>query len=197
MIFGAILIVISLAAAGIFRKYFIHIYRVGHENVIKSLAISFFGGAAIVFLIRTLSNMVPEGRTLFFVLAFLLPVVVTLFSTGCALIAGLTGLIDGGKHRFVAIILVGTASFIATEFFPIGGTFILGGVMAYGLGATILAFAYPIADEEVEPVRQSGVPGYGGPEGEAEELPQAEVQQRVGLGGDLSPISPRDEEERR
>lgn len=183
MIFEIILIILSLAAAGIFRKYFLHVYKVGRENMLKSFSIGF--SAVFIFgLIASLGRVsVPEGRVIYLLLLFVLPVIISGYATGCALIAGLAGL-DGGRYRFIAITLVGGASAFAISYFPIGGTFIFGGVFVYGLGACLLAFTYPVADEEARPVRQSGP------------APVVE-QERVGLGGDLSPIYRQDEDAER
>jgi len=183
MFFEILLIILSLAAAGIFRKYFLHVYKVGHENMLKSFSIGFSAVFILGLIVSFGKISVPEGRVIYLMLLGVLPVIISGYATGCALIAGLAGL-DGGRHRFIAITLVGGASTFAISFFPLGGNFIFAGVFMYGLGACLLAFTFPVADEEAEPVRQSGPAPAAAPE-------------RVGLGGDLTPIYPQDKDAER
>lgn len=191
MVFDIILIVLCLAAAALFRRYFNHVYRVGHEHMGKSFGIGFSAVFVLGLIVSFGKFAVPEGRGVYAVLLFLLPVLVSSFGTGCGLIAGLAGL-DASRHPFIAIALVGGASAFAENFFPVGGKFIYTGVFMYGLGACLLSFTYPVAGERPEPARQSGATEYA-----PQEDAVAEESGRVGLDGDLSPISPEDKEEGR
>lgn len=173
MIFNIILILASLAAAAIFPRYFRHVYKVGHEDIIKSFSV----GMAALFCVWVLMLVghfaIPKGRQAIAVIVLLSPVMLAAFSTGYALIFGLAGL-DGGKNRFLAILVVGGAAAFAEAFFVVYGKFISDGVFIYGLGACLLSFHYPMEEE---------APGDG--------LPETEVpvfQPRRSLGGDLTPL---------
>ena len=143
IIFEIVILILSLSFAGIFPKYFIHIYNVGHRNMGKSLTTGF--AAFFVLGISAVFGgvVIAENRKTLALLLILLPILVITFSTGCALIAGILG-IDGRKSRFFAITIVAGALIAAEYFTHLKLNFMYGGVMLYGLGASILAMLYPM-----------------------------------------------------
>ncbi|OIO02971.1 MAG: hypothetical protein AUJ51_05180 [Elusimicrobia bacterium CG1_02_56_21] len=171
--FNLLLILAAFAAAAVFSRKLLHVYKVGRENVIKSFSIGITALFGVWALMLAGKFAVPEGRKGLAIFAGLLPIILIGFTTGCTLIAGLAGL-DGGKRRFLAILLVGGSSALTEAFFPIGGKTIFTAVFLYGLGASILALQYPM--EETVPVRS-----FDGGRTEGSE-------DRRALGGDLSPL---------
>ncbi len=166
------MIVLALAGAAIFRRQVVHVYKVGHEDVIKSLSLGCGAGFALALIGKLAGSMLPESKALLVLFAFLLPAAMVGFTTGCGLIAGLTGF-DGGEGRFLSILVVGGAAAFASNFFPVGGGFIYAGISAYGLGASILALQCPMEDEAPAVVTVSDDPS---------------PARRAMLGGDLSPL---------
>lgn len=180
LIFDSVMIVVALLAAGLFGRHFRHVYRVGRENVIKSFTIGGGTGLAFFVLLIFLGSAVPEDRILYAIFLVVLPVLAISFSTGCALLVGLAGL-DGGRYRFPAILLVGGVILLADFYFPYISKTVTRAVLLYGLGASVLALSYPMTDEEA-PV-EGGQPD------------EPEAVERRHLGGDLTPLPRRSNDE--
>ncbi|MEI7527955.1 MAG: hypothetical protein WCK76_03335 [Elusimicrobiota bacterium] len=172
-IYNILLVLASLAVAAAFPKYFMHVYKVGHSEIGKSFTVGVAACGAVWVLALVLSFMIPAGRQTMALMLLGFPLLLVCNSTGYALIAGLAG-IDGGKHRFLAIILAGGATVAAEAFLPIGGRYISRGVFLYGIGACVLALQREMQEEDQEA---------GGAEGET----QGEIK-RSELDGDLSPL---------
>lgn len=174
------MIAVALLAAGLFGRHFRHVYRVGRENIIKSFTIGGGTGLAFFALLIFLGSAVPEDRILYAIFLVVLPVLAISFATGCALLVGLAGL-DGGRYRFPAILLVGGVILLADFYFPYISKTVTRAVLLYGLGASVLALSYPMTDEKA-PVET----------GQAAEPEQRERQR---LGGDLTPLPRRSNDE--
>lgn len=180
LIFDGVMILVSLLAAGLFGRQFRHVYRVGRENIIKSFTIGGGAGLAFFILLIFIGTAIPEGRILYAVFLVVLPVLAISFSTGCSLLAGLAGL-DGGRYRFTAIFLVGAVVLLADFFFPYISKTVTRAVLLYGIGASVLSLSYPMAEEE-------NPAGAGRPD-------EPEVRERQRLGGDLTPLPRRSNDE--
>lgn len=144
LLYEAILILVALALAGAFKRYFLHVYRVGHANIVKSLGYGLGGLLAIwlFFFALTLFTWVLPAKALGILL---LPVLLVSFAAGCALLAGLAG-IDAAEYRFPAILAAGLVSMAAEYFLPVGGRIVYSAIFIYGLGASVLALQYPLEE---------------------------------------------------
>ncbi len=180
LIFDSVMIVVSLLAAGLFGRHFRHVYRVGRENIIKSFSIGAGAGVAFFLLLLLIGTAVPENRILYAIFLVVLPVLAISFSTGCALLVGLAGL-DGGKYRFTGILLVGAVVLLADFVFPYISKTVTRAVLLYGIGASVLALSYPMIDEETP--AEAGQPA------------EPEARERQRLGGDLTPLPRRGNDE--
>jgi len=142
MLYEAILIMAALGLAAGFRKYFLHVYRTGHDNIGKSFGFGVGGLLAIwlFFFAMTLFTWLVPARALGLLL---IPVLLASFTAGSALVAGLAG-IDGVKYTYPAILSAGLASMGAEYFFPSGGRIIYSVIFIYGLGACLLALQRPL-----------------------------------------------------
>lgn len=178
------LLVVVLAFTAVFRKYMVHIYTVGREDVVRCLGIGCGVGFAMGLALVIGGAVLPPGKIWWLIGLVLLPMALIGFSAGFMLIAGLVGF-DGGRHWVLSILIVGGSAVFAANFIPVGGGFIFSGVSAYGLGAAILALWTPMAD---------GTPPAG--TGGAPEQQFQEPVTRTRLSGDLSPLSPRGSQNR-
>ena len=172
-----VIVVLSLIFAAVFKKYFNHIYRTGHENLIKSFvwgvvsAILFF-----IFLILVIFRSSEAGWFLKLMI-LLYPFMAIGFATGAALLLGIIGL-GGGKTRYLAILIMGGAMTLADQTIPFIGKTLFKGVFFYGMGATLLSFFTPMKEEE-----ESFFQNETEPRGE-------NARERVSLEGDITPILP-------
>lgn len=171
-----IIIVLSLIFAAIFKKYFSHIYRTGHDNLIKSFV---WGGVSafifFIFLMLVVSRSSETGG-LVKLIVLLFPFMAVGFSTGSALLLGIIGL-GGGATRYLAILIVGGAVLVADQAFPFIGKTIFRAVFFYGMGATVLSFFTPVQEESADFSQNTG--GASAPE---------DRPGRLSLKGDITPI---------
>ncbi len=144
-VFYVVLIILSFAYAGFFPRYFIHVYEVGHRKIIGSFSIGIAGAIGLMIFM----SMLPKENQTAKAFLLTLPVLVLGFSTGCALMAGLIGM-NGGRYRFIAIIIFGGMSMVAEFIVPIYSTFVYSGVCLYGLGATLLSLGESMEPEKEE-----------------------------------------------
>lgn len=172
-VIDAALALLALVVAGVFGRQFRHVYKVGRENVIKSFSYGIGAGLGFFLLLLLVGIFVPKDRALYATFFLILPILAVSFAAGSALIAGLAGL-DGGRHRFAAILLVGAAVLAGDAFFPFIGKTITRAVLLYGLGASVLALQYPMEDEVLP--------------GGAEPPAGAPEPRRRHLAGDLGPL---------
>lgn len=149
LLYEAILTLAALAIAGIFKKYFLHVYRTGHAHVFKSLACG-LGGLLVVWIFIFATSPLPPGARGSAIIAFVLPVLLVSFAAGSALMAGLAGL-DVEQYKFPAILLTGLVSMAAEYFLPVGGRLLYSAVFVYGLGASVLALQYPLGEPAAPP----------------------------------------------
>ncbi len=141
------IVILSLGLAGIFRERFIHVYKIGHRNIIKSFIIG-IGALVVVWLLMVLIKfVVDEARV--YVLMFILPIALVSFSTGCALMAGLIG-IDGEKNRFIGIIIISSLAMIFGLISFAGGKFFCAVIFIYGLGGSILSLFHFMEHDDEE-----------------------------------------------
>ncbi|HCC46681.1 MAG TPA: hypothetical protein DEQ38_00960 [Elusimicrobia bacterium] len=172
LIADGVIVLASLLVAGLFGRQFRHVYRVGHENIIRSFVYGGGVGAGFFLLMLLIGAAVPEGRLLFAIFMVVLPVLAVGFSTGSALLAGLAGL-DGGRYRFLAILLAGGAVLAADVFFPYISKVITRAALLYGLGASALALQHPLEEEAPAAPESAAAP---------------REQERRRLDGDLTPL---------
>lgn len=150
LLYEAILTLAALALAGIFKKYFLHVYRTGSAHVFKSLACG-LGSLLVLWIFIFATSPLPPGARGGAIIAFVLPVLLISFAAGSALMAGLAGL-DVEQYKFPAILLTGLVSMAAEYFLPIGGRLLYSAVFIYGLGASVLALQYPLEEPVAPPV---------------------------------------------
>ncbi|OGR66432.1 MAG: hypothetical protein A2X31_07105 [Elusimicrobia bacterium GWB2_63_22] len=156
LLYEAILILVAVALAGIFKKYFLHVYRVGNAHALKSLGYG-LGGLLLLWVFIFATSPLPPGARGPVIIAFVLPVLLVSFTAGSALMAGLAGL-DGERYRLQAILLAGLVSMAAEYFLPIGGRLVYSAVFIYGLGASALSLQYPLEEPAAPPAPADGQP---------------------------------------
>ena len=141
LLYEAILILVAVALAGIFKKYFLHVYRVGNAHALKSLGYG-LGGLLLLWVFIFATSPLPPGARGPVIIAFVLPVLLVSFTAGSALMAGLAGLV----------------SMAAEYFLPIGGRLVYSAVFIYGLGASALSLQYPLEEPAAPPAPADGQP---------------------------------------
>ncbi len=156
LLYEAILTLVALALAGVFKKYFLHVYRVGNSHILKSLGYG-LGGLLLLWVFIFATSPLPPGARGGAIIAFVLPVLLVSFTAGSALMAGLAGL-DVEQYKFPAILLTGLVSMAAEYFLPIGGRLIYSAVFIYGLGASVLALQYPLEEPAAPPAPPETAP---------------------------------------